>query len=94
MHIDYGFKEENSGIFILWKMYKSIKVNLLFIICSGVNCPHLSYGICLWDCTSKTNTERLFRMQKRTVFHICNINRTALCRLVLRVQNNDLVLTM
>jgi hypothetical protein len=72
----------STALFILHKVcinYKAMIMNLLLIIYCGL-IYQLLYCILVWRCASKADMEKLFRILKRDMLCIGNIELTESCR--------------
>ena len=75
-HIDYTAKKITSNIWLLSKIKRFLSVEHRVQFYKTYILPHLDYCNIVWGCTSQTNLQRLFRLQKRACRIILDYNVT------------------
>ena len=75
-HIDNTAKKITSNIWLLSKIKRFLSVEHRVQFYKTYILPHLDYCNIVWGCTSQTNLQRLFRLQKRACRIILDYNVT------------------
>ena len=79
-HVDQVCSKVTSGIFALRNLAKVCPRNILLMAYYGLIYPYLAYGIRLWGGCAKHKLERVFRLQKRAIRVIFNLQPRESCR--------------
>ena len=71
-HIDYLFSTISSKISLLRQLLNYISVEAQKLYYQGYILPLIDYGSCTWGATSKSNLDRILKLQKRAARIILN----------------------
>lgn len=79
-HVDYIAKKISSGIFVIKQLKQYCDMNVLKSAYYALVESYINYGIVIWGNSSKNNTLKIFRLQKKAIRYILNLKPTQSCK--------------
>lgn len=67
LHIEKVISKLNSGVYALSRMSYLSSISTLRIIYFSYIHSHISYGLCLYGATKKSNLDKILKIQKRSI---------------------------
>ena len=72
-HVDTLCKKLCSGLLVLRNIVKVARESVALSVYYALLHSHISYGKSLWGSCSQSDTERVFKLQKRAVRYVCGL---------------------
>ena len=71
-HVNYISNRVSKAVAILSKLKHYLPKYALMIIFNSLCLSHISYALSVWGAAPKTITNRIFKLQKKGIRHVCN----------------------